>query len=92
MIDSARTQLRPSHFGNAFRLVWAATGVSNLGDGITLVALPLLALIAQERLGLDATAFGALLAIGAAGGVIGALTAPQISTITSMRTSGVRKA
>jgi predicted MFS family arabinose efflux permease len=38
-----------------------------------------LVLVATERLGLDATAFGLLLSASAVGGVIGALTAPSIS-------------
>jgi MFS family permease len=35
--------MRQSRLGRAFQLVWTATGVSNLGDGATLVALPLMA-------------------------------------------------
>lgn len=34
--------MRQSRLGRAFQLVWTATGVSNLGDGVTLVALPLM--------------------------------------------------
>jgi MFS family permease len=37
------TTQRSPHLNNSFRLLWGVTGISNLGDGIGMVALPLLA-------------------------------------------------
>lgn len=34
---------RARHLGRPFQLLWAATGVSNIGDGVGMVALPLIA-------------------------------------------------
>jgi MFS family permease len=40
---TTESQPRQSRLSSAFQILWAATGVSNLADGIGLVALPLLA-------------------------------------------------
>lgn len=51
-------RIAPARLGRDFRWIWAASGVSNLGDGIVLAAGPLLvASITREPLAVAAAAF-----------------------------------
>lgn len=60
----------------AFRTYWCATSVSNLGSGVSLVALPILA---AQQLGAGAAQLGYLRALEAAPYVVLALVAGQLA-------------
>jgi MFS family permease len=80
--------------GTGFAKLWAAQGISNLGDGVYGTALPLLAATLTRDpllvslvsfaewlpwlLGLDAVGFGLLLGGSAVGGVLGSLIAARV--------------
>ncbi|MEM8870766.1 MAG: MFS transporter [Pseudomonadota bacterium] len=56
-------------------------------NGLSTLALVVLVLIAQERLGLSASGFGLLLSAGAAGGVLGGFVCPKIVTLIGAQRS-----
>ncbi|GAB3701202.1 MFS transporter [Nocardiopsis oceani] len=79
---TARGQGRAPLGRNYWRLL-TASGLSNLGDGIAIVALPsmnaaILVLYAQDVLGLGSVGYGLLLATVAVGMVLGAQVVPWL--------------